>query len=132
MSTFGRNGSITLTQNGGQLLRGRSVSYKTFPAPYPLKGTTDIHTGKTNTLFVPTETLIWKVTIDGSMPDSSWELLNDENFLEGYSNARIHQRLFPAGGYIIDNSNSLFLFNATDTGKNFNIIDDLSSHQDIF
>ena len=77
---------------------------------------------------MPTETLIWKVTIDGSMPDSSWELLNDENFLEGYSNARIHQRLFPAGGYIIDNSNSLFLFNATDTGKNFNIIDDLSSH----
>ena len=51
------------------------------------------------------------------MPDSSWESLIDENFLEGYSDARMYQRVFPAGGYIIDNSNSLFLFNATDTGK---------------
>ena len=114
---IGPNNWPVLTQNGGQLFKGGSISYKNFPILSHMKGTTDFSTGKSNTLFIPTESLIWKITLDSSLPDSSWEYVMEGDFLEGYSRVLVHQKLFPAGGYVIDNMNSLFLFNATKSGK---------------
>ena len=108
-----------LTQNGGKLFKGGTVSYNKFPygVQPPLRGTTDINTGKTNTLFLPTETWAWKISLDFSMQDSSWQSLGTGDYLEGYPKVTVYRRLFSAGGYVLDNTNSLFLFEATDQGK---------------
>ena len=107
-----------VTQNGGKLFKGGTVAYKKFPfgVQPPLRGTTDVNTGKANTLFLPTETLAWKITLDSSMQDSSWQFLREGDYLGGYPKVSVYRRLFSAGGYVLDNTNSLFLFEATDQG----------------
>ena len=110
-----------LTQNGGKLFKGGTVSYSKFPygVQPPLRGTTDVNTGKVNTLFLPTETWAWKITLDSSTQDSSWQFLREEDYLEGYPKVSVYRRLFSAGGYVLDNTNSLYLFEATDQGTMF-------------
>ena len=91
------------------MFKGGTISYSNFPIQPHMKGTTDISTGKYNTLFLPTKSLIWKISLDLSLPDSSWELVMEGDFLEGYSRVLVHQKWFPPGGYVVDNTNSLFL-----------------------
>ena len=101
------------TQNNGHLWKGRNAYYKNLPLP-PLKGTTDISSSTSNSLYLPSEGLVWRITFDASLSNYSWQFITEGRFLNGYSLVSIHQRLLPSGAHIFDNTNSLFLFNATE------------------
>ena len=104
------NGSI-FTQNNGKLWNGRNVYYYNLTLPtLPLPGTNDISTGKYNTLYLPSESTIWRVTFDKSLSNFSWEFVAHGRFLNDYSDVLIHRRLMAEGAYIVDNTNALFLF----------------------
>ena len=103
----------SFTQDNGQLWSEGSVYYQNIPLP-TLKGTRDISSSTSNTLYLPSETTVWRITFDDSLSNHSWTLVDEGPFLNGYSRVSIHKRLLPPGAYIIDNTNMLFLFNETE------------------
>ena len=103
----------SFTQGNGQLWNGRSVYYNSLPLP-AMRGTSDISSSKSNTLYLPSETTVWRITFDESLSNFSWTFVNEGSFLNGYSSVSIYKRTLPAGAHIINNTNTLFLFNATE------------------
>ena len=104
----------SFTQKNGQLWNGGNVYYTNFPFNLTMKGTKDISTSRLNTLYLPSETSVLRITFDDSNSISGWMFVVKGRFLNGYSRVFIHQRLVAAGSYIIDNTNALYLFNTTD------------------
>ena len=104
--------ALPLTKNNGQPWNGRSVGYTPELSSYlPIvEGTNDISTGRENTLFLPSETIVTRLSVDTSLSKPSWEFVAEGNFLTGYSMVSMHRRILPSGAYIFDNINTLYLF----------------------
>ena len=104
--------ALPLTKNNGQPWNGRSVRYTPELSSYlPIvEGTNDISTGRENTLFLPSETIVTRLSVDTALSNLSWEFVADGNFLTGHSMVSMHQRTLPPGAYIFDNINNLYLF----------------------
>ena len=104
------NGTSLITQNGGQLLNDGHVYYIDLPKG-GLQGTTDINTGKSNGLYLPSLTLVYMVNLDADPTDQSvWEYIATGKYLNGVSDVSIYRRIMPAGAYVINNKNRLYLF----------------------
>ena len=117
------NGTSIITQNGGQLLNDGNVFYIDLPKGSILQGTTDINTGKSNSLYLPSSTLVYMVSLDATptADQSGWEYVDTGKYLNGISDVSIHQRTMPAGAYIVNNKNRLYLFGSP--GKHLLSID---------
>ena len=104
--------ALPLTKNDGQPWNGRSVRYTPELSSYlPIvEGTNDISTGRENTLFLPSDTIVTRLSVDTSLSNLSWEFVAEGNFLTGHSMVLMHQRTLPPGAYIFDNINTLYLF----------------------
>ena len=118
--------ALPLTKNNGQPWNGRSVSYTPELSSYlPIvEGTNDISTGRENTLFLPSDTIVTRLSVDTSLSNLSWEFVAEGNFLTGHSMVSMHQRTLPSGAYIFDNINTLYLFD----GKENNAISEDDSY----
>ena len=103
---------LQLTKNNGQPWNERSVRYTPELSSYlPIvEGTNDISTGRENTLFLPSETTVTRLSVDTSLSNLLWELVAEGKFLSGHSMVSMHQRTLPPGAYIFDNINTLYLF----------------------
>ena len=125
LQSFDEN-ALPLTKNNGQPWNGRSVRYtpELFLYLPIVEGTNDISTGRENTLFLPSETTVTRLSIDTSLSNLSWEFVADGNFLTGHSMVSMHQRTLPPGAYIFDNINTLYLFD----GKENNAISEDDSN----
>ena len=106
------------TQNNGQLWNGESVHFTNLPI-LSMKGTSDISTSRSNTLYLPSKTVVWRITFDDSHSNFAWIFAAKGNFLNGYSRVYIHKKLFEAGSYIIDNKNALYLFKPSELNTTF-------------
>ena len=118
--------ALQLTKNNGQPWNGRSVRYTPELSSYlPIvEGTNDISTGRENTLFLPSETIVTRLSLGTSLSNLSWKFVGEGNFLTGYSMVSMHQRPLPPGAYIFDNINTLYLFD----GKGNNAISENDSN----
>ena len=118
--------ALPLSKNNGQPWNGRSVRYTPELSSYlPIvEGTNDISTGRENTLFLPTETIVTRLSVATSLSNHLWEFVAEGNFVTGYSMVSMHQRTLPAGAYILDNINTLYLFD----GKEGKVISENDSN----
>ena len=51
-----------------------------------------------------------RLSVDASSSNLSWKFVAKGNFLTGNSMVSMHQRTLPPGAYILDNINTLYLF----------------------
>ena len=112
--------ALPLTKNNGKPWNGRSVRYTPELSSYlPIvEGTNDISTGRENALFLPSETIVTRLSVDTTLTSHLWEFVAEGNFVTGHSMVSMHQRTLPSGAYIFDNINTLYLFD----GKENNAI----------
>ena len=110
LQTSHNNATSLITQNGGQLWNDGNVYYTDLPNG-TLLGTADINTGKSNGLYLPSLTLVYMVNLDADPTDQSvWEYIATGKYLNGVSDVSIYRRIMPAGAYVINNKNRLYLF----------------------
>ena len=104
--------ALPLTKNNGKPWNGRSVRYTPELSSYlPIvEGTNDISTGRENALFLPSETIVTRLSVDTTLTSHLWEFVAEGNFVTGHSMVSMHQRTLPSGAYIFDNINTLYLF----------------------
>ena len=110
-----------LTIGGKPWGSGDGVYYQNLPtylkSKMPLYGTKDVNTGDANTLYLPTDAMVYMLRRDdwAAVDMTGWNYKSSGSYLTVYSpgSIKIYSKKMAAGTYTIDNLSAMYLFDTS-------------------